>query len=719
MTSALGAKPVVDTSEFKQKLSEMNADLRNLESGFRANTASMGDWSKSGSGLEERIKSLNSQMEVQRDKVALLRARYEEVKEAKGADARETKNAENEYLKATATLGRMEYELGTTTEALDSMGAETVEATDKAERSSKAWDAFGTAVKGAGEAAQIGLQAIAGLAAGAAAAVGALATLTLKAGESAGELVDLSVKTGISTTRLQELTYAGAQLGFSLEAVTSAQYKLVRAMNSAAEGKGAQAEAFEALGVSAVDASGKLRDSQIVFDEVVDALGKIESPTEADALAMTLFGKSAQELNPVIRAGSEEIARLSDEAHEMGAVMSEENVAALEEFDDKVQSLKMSGQGLLRSVATAFLPAFGGIVDGARGYMAEIVDVIGTADGDSDKMVSGLTGIFDRILQDVSQQLPKWLKMGLDVIQGIIKGIVTALPGMLPAAIETLLALIDFITANLPMIADAAVQIVIALTEGLANAAPELIPAIVLLIGAIVQIIIDHAPELLRAGWDLINGIAAGIVAAIPQSAKDSVERFLTEIGVRVALGLARAVRWGKDLLTSIRDGFVNNVKQLAQLGKNIYDTISGAVDALWGNILKIGSWIVQGVWEGIEAARDWFYDLIYDFFSGIVASVLDILGISSPSKVFAEIGKFTMQGFAQGFEREFADVQKKLERSFGGLGIKLQPALAGGGAGFGGMNQSNNIGPFFAPVIFQGPQTPESLGEAIRTRRF
>ena len=105
MTNALGAKPVVDTSEFKARLKEMNADLRVLESGFRANTASMGDWAATGTGLETRIKSLNSQMDVQRQKVALLRSEYERIKTEKGEDAAATKKAEVELNNATATLG--------------------------------------------------------------------------------------------------------------------------------------------------------------------------------------------------------------------------------------------------------------------------------------------------------------------------------------------------------------------------------------------------------------------------------------------------------------------------------------------------------------------------------------------------------------------------------------------------------------------------------------
>ena len=61
-----------------------------------------------------------------------------------------------------------------------------------------------------------------------------------------------------------------------------------------------------------------MRDADDVFMDMVDALGSIENETERDALAMQIFGKSARELNPLIRAGSKALADYSKEAEELG-----------------------------------------------------------------------------------------------------------------------------------------------------------------------------------------------------------------------------------------------------------------------------------------------------------------------------------------------------------------------------------------------------------------
>lgn len=56
----------------------------------------------------------------------------------------------------------------------------------------------------------------------------------------------------------------------------------------------------------------------------IEALGNIDNETERNALAMTLLGKSAQELNPLIEAGADRMHELGEEAHAAGDVLSDE-----------------------------------------------------------------------------------------------------------------------------------------------------------------------------------------------------------------------------------------------------------------------------------------------------------------------------------------------------------------------------------------------------------
>jgi hypothetical protein len=150
-------------------------------------------------------------------------------------------------------------------------------------------------------------------------------------------------------------------------------------MDAAQVKTSAQAKAFKELGVSTTNADGTMRSAEDVFNDLITALGKIENPTERDALAMQLFGKSAQELNPLIVAGADELARLTDEAHKNGAVMGEDNVYALEAFGDTLAGLKGSFQGIIGTIAAAFLPAFQSIASWVQSNLPTIIAWLQTA----------------------------------------------------------------------------------------------------------------------------------------------------------------------------------------------------------------------------------------------------------------------------------------------------------------------------------------------------
>ena len=155
--------------------------------------------------------------------------------------------------------------------------------------------------------------AIAGIAAIGTAALGAAAgafKLAVDAGKMADDLLTLSNQTGISTKQLQEWEYAMRFIDVDMDVMTKSMAKLIKGMDNASKGGKDVTDAFSRLGVSFVDNEGKMRNHQEVFMELIDALGKVENETERDALAMRLFGKSAQELNPLIKAGSQELAKL-------------------------------------------------------------------------------------------------------------------------------------------------------------------------------------------------------------------------------------------------------------------------------------------------------------------------------------------------------------------------------------------------------------------------
>ena len=78
----------------------------------------------------------------------------------------------------------------------------------------------------------------------------------------------------------------------------------------------------------------------------------------------------------------------------------------------------------------------------------------------------------------------------------------------------------------------------------------------------------------------------------------------------------------------------------LAEAEKQVLDKYErSTIEPLLANIVNVGKQIVIGLWEGIKAMGSWIKDKVSGFLSGIVDGVKSVLGIHSPSKVFASIG--------------------------------------------------------------------------------
>lgn len=172
----------------------------------------------------------------------------------------------------------------------------------------------------------------------------------------ADELMEQASVTGLSTDALQEYAFMAELVDTDVSTITGSMQKMIRNMNSAKDGTGEAAKAFEKLGISVTDSNGELRDQNEVFNEALVALGSMENETEKNALAMQIFGKSAMELNPLIDAGADAIEEYRQQAHEMGYVLDEETLTALGDVDDTMQLLSNQFDAVKQQIAVALLP---------------------------------------------------------------------------------------------------------------------------------------------------------------------------------------------------------------------------------------------------------------------------------------------------------------------------------------------------------------------------
>ena len=214
------------------------------------------------------------------------------------------------------------------------------------------------------------------------------------------------------------------------------------------------------------------------------------------------------------------------------------------------------------------------------------------------------------------------------VIQGLTKLITQASQTIIPLAVETMLQ-------NLPSIVSAGMDMVMAIVNGILDNIDLLIDCTIDLIDVVVDKLIENLPKLVEGGIKLIGALAAGLIEAIPQLVGNIPK-----------------------IIVAIVKAFAAGAYQIIGIGKNI----------------------VTGVWEGIKSMASWITSKVKGFFSGIVNSVKGILGIHSPSRVFAGIGENMALGLSDGWDSEYNKIKRNITSGldFGTATIDAKATMSG-----------------------------------------
>lgn len=162
--------------------------------------------------------------------------------------------------------------------------------------------------------------------------------------------------------------------------------------------------------------------------------------------------------------------------------------------------------------------------------------------------------------------------------------------------------------------------------------------------------------ELLNAFLSSVGNVATNIVPVIKRIVK-SIVNTLIENGPEL---LAQ----GTLMLAEFVLGLINGIPDMVVRIPEIIEAIVTAFSERGDEFKDVGLQIVQGIWEGIKGAGGWLLDKIGAFFSGIVDSAKETLGIHSPSRVFADIGKNMALGVGEGWNDEFKGVKGNINGS-------------------------------------------------------
>lgn len=435
--------------------------------------------------LTQKQRLLGDTIKSTRDKLDTLKKAQEQAAaklESGGKEAQEQYEAlRREIISTENYLGKLEGQAEDTEKALNDAGnngaGSIEEAGDSAKYAESKVSGFGSAAKAAGVAAAA---AFAAAAAAAVSAAKALVDMTVGGAEYADEVLTLSTQTGIATDKLQEYMYAAELVDVSTETLTKSMAKNIKSMKSASDGSASYAEAYEQLGVAVVDTNGQLRDSEAVYWEAIDALGKIENETERDAIAMQLFGKSAQDLNPLIEAGASRMQELGKSAQEAGYVINDDMLNAYGALDDQLRYLDSGAKAAKNALGTVLLPVLTDIAGEGVDLLGEFTQGIIETNGDISKMSDVVGETLPKVIDAIMQFVPEFIEIAGELISSFASAIMK----------------------NLHKITDAAAKVIMTLTSVIISELPNVIGKLL--------------PEIVNFGLELISGLGESLVKAIP-----------------------------------------------------------------------------------------------------------------------------------------------------------------------------------------------------------
>ena len=348
--------------------------------------------------------------------------------------------------------------------------------------------------------------------------------------------------------------------------------------------------------------------ADLAITDMSDNANKMGTDMESIQYAYQGFAKQNYTMLDNLKLGyggtKEEMERLIADANKLREAQGLSADLTIDSYADVVTAIHavQTEMGITGTTAAEASTTIEGSVNTMKSAWANLVTGLADDSADFDTLMSNFVDSVVTVGENIIPRIQT-------TIQGVTQLVSAASTKIVPLVVDTLMQ-------NLPALLTAGVDLVFALVNGMLDNIDTVIDCVLQLIDVIVDKLIDNLPKLIEGGVRLIIALAGGLIKAIPQLVKNIPQ-----------------------IIAAIVKGLAAGTSQILEVGKNI----------------------VRGIWNGISAMGGWIREKVTGFFNGIVDGVKGILGIHSPSKVFAGIGENMALGLGEGWNDEFGAVKKSV----------------------------------------------------------
>lgn len=391
---------------------------------------------------------------------------------------------------------------------------------------------------------------------------------------------------------------------------------------------------------------------------------------------MQIFGKSAADLNPLILGGADALKTLGDQAESAGLILEQDQLNTLNLLSDAIDTFKATLAGTGNLLSTEFAAPMADAVNQVTAYIQELTSAF--AEGGFPALADKAGEVLTDILATFNEYLPKVVEFGTEIILKMIDGLTEMMPDIISTATEIIISLVGALIEAAPKIIEAATVAIVTLANGIAASLPELIPAAIDAVLTIVDTLIDNVDELIDAAMAIMLALADGLINALPKLVAKAPEILGKLVGALIeAAPKLLSAAW--EMIQKLIEGLKNNLPELLENAKQMVEDIKDKFIKGVESFVDIGKNIVTGIWDGIQNAKDWLWEKISGFASGLVEDVKGFFGIHSPSHVFRdEIGAQLAAGIGLGFTDEMRSVAAQMQKSIPTPEIAFNNAAAG-----------------------------------------
>lgn len=330
---------------------------------------------------------------------------------------------------------------------------------------------------------------------------------------------------------------------------------------------------------------------------------------------------------------------------------------------------------LLSAIVDAMLALIPELVEALPEIITAILDVLGkSGEMIMEAALALLYAVIDAIpliIPAISEALPqivtalvsgllsnteKLLQASLELLKGIIQAVSLLIDLLIPQAVNIVQAVIQALSDNIPALMEGANTLFFTLVDILAMVIVEAVKLVPSLIQGIIEGLIAGIALVVQAVWNLGTAIIEGFKELFgihsPSAVMQELAEFLVD-GVVNGIKNLPSSMW--DILlkayNKVKTWGADLVAKGKECAKNLFDGIVDTVRSLPDKMAETGKNLVQGLWNGINNAKDWVLSKISGFCSSILDGITGFFDIHSPFRKTEYVGEMLDEGLAGGVE--------------------------------------------------------------------